>query len=94
MLIPLEEEPEQRQSIFEASKTGRLQGFTHLAQLMARAQRESILSGSEWLLPVLESRPAKTMGSRPPSSSGSATWAARSPQKGCTDNLKIFSVSC
>ncbi len=52
---------------------------THLAQLMARAQRESILSGSEWLLPLLESRPANTMGSRPPSSSGSATCAQYNP---------------
>ena len=30
-------------------------------------------TGSEWLLPVLESRPAKIMGSSAPSSSGSAT---------------------
>lgn len=30
-------------------------------------------SGREWLLPVLESRPANTMGSRAPSISGSAT---------------------
>ena len=54
---------------------------TYIAQLMARAQRESILSGSEWLLPLLESRPANTMGSRPPSSSGSATWATHTPQQ-------------
>ena len=45
-----------------------------MAQLMARLQRESIRSGSEWLLPVLESRPANTMGSRPPSNSGRATY--------------------
>ncbi len=34
-------------------------------------------TGSEWLLPVLESRPAKTMGSSAPSSSGSATCTLR-----------------
>ena len=45
-----------------------------MAQLMARLQRESMRSGSEWLLPVLESRPANTIGSRPPSSSGRATY--------------------
>lgn len=31
------------------------------------------LTGRLWLLPVLESRPANTMGSRAPSSSGNAT---------------------
>ena len=45
----------------------------HLAQLMARLASESMRSGREWLLPVLESRPANTMGSRAPSSSGRAT---------------------
>ena len=48
--------------------------FASLAQLMARPESEAMRSGSEWLLPVAESRPAKMMGSRPPSSSGSATW--------------------
>ena len=62
--------------------TNKMQEATHLAQLMARAQRESILSGSEWLLPLLESRPANTMGSRPPSSSGRATYTECIPRRG------------
>ena len=40
---------------------------------MARLVSDAMRSGSEWLLPVAESRPANTIGSRPPSSSGRAT---------------------
>ena len=40
---------------------------------MALLARESMRSGREWLFPVPESLPAKTMGSRAPSSSGRAT---------------------
>ena len=47
----------------------------YLAHLMALLQRLSMRSGREWLLPVLLSRPANTMGSMPPSSSGSATYS-------------------
>ncbi len=50
----------------------------YLAQLMDLFARDSIRSGREWLLPVFESRPAKTMGSRAPSSSGRATCKAES----------------
>ena len=52
------------------------------AQLMARLHSVSMRSGSEWLLPVLESRPANTMGSSAPSSSGSATCHARARASG------------
>ena len=45
----------------------------HLAHLMALLHRLSILSGREWDLPVLLSRPANTIGSMLPSSSGRAT---------------------
>ena len=38
---------------------------------------DSMRSGREWLLPVLESRPANTIGSMPPSSSGRATWGEK-----------------
>lgn len=47
----------------------------YLAHLMALLHRLSILSGREWDLPVLLSRPANTMGSMLPSSSGRATYA-------------------
>jgi hypothetical protein len=40
---------------------------------MLRMTRGWIRTGSEWLLPVLESRPAKMIGSSAPSSSGNAT---------------------
>ena len=47
-----------------------------LAHFMARAAICEARSWRECDLPVLESRPEKMMGSRPPSSSGSATWSA------------------
>ena len=43
---------------------------------MARSAICDARSWREWDLPVLESRPEKMIGSRPPSSSGSATWRA------------------
>ena len=43
------------------------------AHLIARVTRDSTRSGSACDLPVVGSRPANTMGSIAPSSSGSAT---------------------
>ena len=58
----------------EPKRTGADGRSAYLAHLMALLHRPSIRSGREWLLPVLLSLPAKTMGSMPPSSSGSATY--------------------
>ena len=49
--------------------------FLSRAQLTARLQSKVMRSGSECDLPVLLSRPANTMGSIAPSSSGRATWS-------------------
>lgn len=53
------------------------------AQLMARLHSEVMRSGSECDLPVLESRPANTMGSMAPSSSGRATWVGEVVVSSC-----------
>lgn len=55
-------------------RAGAVGSRAYLAHLMARLQRPSMRSGREWLLPVLLSLPANTIGSMPPSSSGRATY--------------------
>lgn len=66
--------PSQTQAAHSSSRGRNSSGGSRQPAPHAHLHSDSMRSGREWLLPVLESRPANTMGSMPPSSSGRATW--------------------